>query len=158
MEGSAVFWGQKIQQALEIIDANLGDRLTLQYLAGLLDMSPYHFAHRFKRAVGTAPHQYVIQRRVERAKALLAFTNLPISDIALTVGCASQSHFSALFLRATGVTPQRYRSVRSDAAANRARFRYTGLQCMTSLAGRAPAGSRNKLENTRGEVYGNFIE
>jgi AraC family transcriptional regulator len=109
VEASAVLRGQKIEQALEIIDAHLGDRLTLSYVADLLDTSPYHFARRFKRAVGMAPHQYLIRRRVERAKALLAFTDLPIADIALAVGCANQSHFSAVFHRATGATPQSYR-------------------------------------------------
>lgn len=72
-------------------------------------MSPFHLAHVFKEAMGVAPHQYVIQRRVERAKQLLAATELPIAEIALAVGCASQSHFSALFHRATGITPQCYR-------------------------------------------------
>lgn len=119
---SVFFWERKIQQALELIDVSLGDRLTLGYLSGMLEMSPCHFAHRFKRAVGMAPHRYVIQRRVQRAKALLAFTELPLADVALVVGCANQSHFSALFRRATGVTPHKYRRGRS---VNRASFRYT---------------------------------
>jgi AraC family transcriptional regulator len=86
--------------------------LTLPLIAGLLDMSPFHFAHVFKHATGVAPHQYVIRRRVERAKQLLAATDLPIADIALAVGCANQSHFSALFHRVTGRTPQAYRADR----------------------------------------------
>ena len=72
-------------------------------------MSPFHLAHVFKEAMGVAPHQYVVRRRVERAKELLADTDLPIAEIALKVGCASQSHFSALFHRVTGLTPQNYR-------------------------------------------------
>lgn len=101
-----------MQQALAVIDAHLGERLTLQAIAGLLDMSPFHFAHAFKQGTGVAPHQYVIWRRIERGKDLLVATDLPIAEIALAVGCASQSHFSALFLRVTGFTPQAYRSAR----------------------------------------------
>lgn len=112
MEGRATFAGMKVRQALELIDANLGGRLTLAYIAQLLGMSPYHLAHLFKRSVGVAPHQYVMQRRVERAKELLLSSDLPIADIALLVGCANQSHFSALFHRATGVSPYAYRIVR----------------------------------------------
>lgn len=106
------FPGPKVRQAQAFIDAHLGERLTLPDIAGLLEMSPYHFAHVFKRATGIAPHQYVIRRRMERGKELLVSTDLPIADIALAVGFANQSHFSAAFHRATGLTPQAYRSVR----------------------------------------------
>lgn len=102
----------KVQQALQLIDSNLADRLTLPDLAKRLEMSPYHLAHIFKRRVGVAPHQYVIRSRVELARELLARTRLPIADIALIVGCANQSHFSALFHRVTGQTPHAYRTVR----------------------------------------------
>lgn len=117
MQGTAVdaggdFAPHKVRQALAFIDRNLGDRLTLPQLAGVLAISPYHFAHVFKRAIGVAPHQYVIHRRIDRAKHLLDTTDLPIADIALAVGCANQSHFSALFHRVIGVTPQAYRGVR----------------------------------------------
>ena len=90
-------------------DAHLGERLTLVKIADELHLNPYHFAHVFKRTVGIAPHQYVMQRRMERAKQLLAQTNLPIVMIALELGYASQSHFSEAFHRATGETPLSHR-------------------------------------------------
>ena len=102
----------KVSAALAFIDRNLGDRLTLPDLAGALAVDPYHLAHVFKRTVGIAPHQYLIHRRMERAKQLLATTNLPIAHVALAVGFANQSHFSALFHRITGSTPRSYRAVR----------------------------------------------
>jgi AraC family transcriptional regulator len=102
----------KMQQALAFIDSHLGDDLTLSYIAEALCVSPHHFAHVFRQAVGVAPHQYVIRRRVERAKELLDTTELPIVEIALSVGCANQSHFSALFHRVTGLTPHAYRAAR----------------------------------------------
>jgi AraC family transcriptional regulator len=106
------FAGIKVQQALELIDSNLADRLTLRHIAERLDMSPYHLAHVFKRTVGLPPHQYLIHRRIECARHLLQKTDLPIAEVALAVGCANQSHFSALFHRITGLTPQFYRSDR----------------------------------------------
>lgn len=101
----------KIGQALAFIDQNLDEGLTLPRIAQALTLSPHHFAHLFKRATGVAPHRYVMQRRIEKAKELLAATHLPIATIAYEVGCASQSHFCALFRRAAGVTPQAYRKL-----------------------------------------------
>ena len=101
---------RKMQQALAFIDSHLGDDLTLPQMAEALCVSPHHFAHVFKQKVGVPPHQYVIRRRVERAKSLLDSTDLPIVEIALSVGCANQSHFSALFHRFTGLTPLSYRA------------------------------------------------
>jgi AraC-like DNA-binding protein len=98
-----------LQQALEFIDAHLGERLTLLKIADEAQLSPYHFAHVFKRFTGIAPHQYVMQRRLERAKQLLAGTDLAIAEIAAELGYASQSHFSEAFHHATGVTPLTYR-------------------------------------------------
>lgn len=98
-----------MQHALDFIDAHLGERLTLVALANQVKLNPYYFAHAFKRATGVAPHQYVVRRRLERAKQLLAHTNLPIVAIAVELGFASQSHFSDVFHRETGVTPLTFR-------------------------------------------------
>ena len=104
--------GHGVERALAFIEAHLGERLTLPAIAHDLGVNPYHFAHLFKRSLGIAPHQYVMRRRVERAKVLLAQTHLPIADIAFALGFANQSHFSALFRRATGLTPHAYRAAR----------------------------------------------
>jgi AraC family transcriptional regulator len=101
-----------MQRALAFIDSHLDDDLRLPQIAETLGVSPYHFAHVFRRAVGIAPHKYVIRRRVERAQELLDTTDLPLVEIALSVGCANQSHFSAMFHRVTGLTPQSYRAAR----------------------------------------------
>lgn len=100
---------RKVQKALALIDGRLDECVRLQEIAHAAGMSPYYFARLFKRSTGLAPHQYVIRRRLERAKQLLQNTRLPIAEVALAVGCANQSHFSALFHKATGVTPLAYR-------------------------------------------------
>jgi AraC family transcriptional regulator len=72
-------------------------------------MSTFHFAREFKRATGTTPHQHLIRFRVERAKALLAESQLPLAEVGLRTGFSHQSHFTRLFRRLTGTTPQSYR-------------------------------------------------
>jgi AraC family transcriptional regulator len=100
----------KLQRATDYISANLREDLTLEKIAEVLSMSPYHFAHLFKQSAGLTPHRYVIQRRMERAKSLLRGTELSVTQIAHQVGYPNQSHFSMVFHRFTGQTPRRYRS------------------------------------------------
>ena len=73
-------------------------------------MSPPHFARLFKHATGLTPHQYVIRCRIAHAQRLVAETDLPLSEISLQVGCADQSHFTALFRTHVALTPQAYRN------------------------------------------------
>jgi AraC family transcriptional regulator len=72
---------------------------------------PYHFARQCKAATGLTPHQYVIARRVERARQLLqARTNLSLAEVALRAGFSDQSQFGYHFKRLVGVTPGRFRT------------------------------------------------
>src|SRR4051812_11781856 len=71
MADNEVFAAQRVQEVLAFIDQHLGERLTLPAMAQVLAINSYHFAHVFKQATGLAPHQYVIQRRLVRAKELL---------------------------------------------------------------------------------------
>jgi transcriptional regulator GlxA family with amidase domain len=86
------------------------NELTIDRLAALVSMSPFHFARCFKQTTGLTPHQFVTRERIERAKALLAQARLPISDIALAVGFSSQSHFADVYRRITGTSPRRARN------------------------------------------------
>lgn len=99
----------KLRRAVEYIDEHLCEDVSLFELAHAVQMTPYHFARGFKQATGRAPHQYLIERRIERAAALLRSTDMPISEIARRVGCASQSHFSMMFRRATASAPRAFR-------------------------------------------------
>lgn len=100
----------KLLRAIEYIEENLRDDLSLPEIAQVLAMSPGHFAHAFRETTGLPPHRYVLERRVERAKSLLRGTNLPIIEIAGRIGCASHSHFSVMFHRMTGQAPRDYRN------------------------------------------------
>jgi AraC family transcriptional regulator len=100
----------KLRRAAEFIEANLREDLTLDRVSEVLAMSPGHFAHTFKKTTGLAPHQYLVERRIDRSKDLLRRTSLPIAEIAHRVGYRSHCHFSVAFRHATGVTPRQYRS------------------------------------------------
>ena len=100
---------RKLARALDYIDSNLREDMSLAGLAEAVAMSTSHFAHAFKQTTGLSPHRFVLERRIERAKSLLRETDLAITEIAHRIGCASHSHFSVLFHRATGLTPRDFR-------------------------------------------------
>jgi len=101
----------KLRCAVDYVEENLASPLTLAVLADAVALSPGHFAHAFREATGVSPHRYVVERRVERAKDLLRHSALPITEIADQVGCPSNSHFSVLFHRVTGITPRQFRAL-----------------------------------------------
>lgn len=101
-----------LRRVEDYIDANLAGPMRISELAGVAGLSEFHFARMFKAARGEAPHSFVMRRRIERARRLLAETGQPVADIALVCGFASQSHFAANFRKLTGVTPRRYRAAR----------------------------------------------
>jgi AraC family transcriptional regulator len=99
-----------LRRVIEYIDAHLADELRLVDLARVAELSPHRFAHNFKRATGVAPYQFVIRRRIERAKPLLRDTRMTIADVTFSLGFGNPSRFTYLFRRETGTTPSRYRS------------------------------------------------
>ena len=72
-------------------------------------MSVSHSAHSFRQTTGVGPHQYVLRRRIERARNLFADPKLGVADVALHCGFSNQSHFSETFRRVVGTTPRQYR-------------------------------------------------
>jgi AraC-like DNA-binding protein len=104
----------KLRRTLAYIQAHLEEKISLVQLAAVAQMSPTYFGHMFKQATGLAPHQYVSLCRIEHAKRLLAETDMPLIEISTQVGCADQSHFTALFRRYVAMTPNAYRSTTRD--------------------------------------------
>lgn len=100
---------RKLRHAAEYIDRNLRNRLTLAEIAAEVGLNPHYFARVFKQAMRQSPHQYILEKRVERAKVLLKTTELSLVEIALQVGIATQSHFTTVFHRLTGTTPREFR-------------------------------------------------
>ena len=101
----------RLRAVVEYIEEHLDASLTLEQIAAVAHLSPYHFARQFKTAIGLPPHQYVILRRVERAKQLLQEdSDLSLADLALDAGFSDQSQFSHHFKRLVGVTPGQFRT------------------------------------------------
>lgn len=99
----------KLRRLIDYIEASLDSNLSLEAMGAEVGISPLYLARAFKAALGQSPHQYVIARRLERAKELLRNTDMPVVDVALTVGFSSQSHLSHWFVRQVGVSPASYR-------------------------------------------------
>lgn len=91
------------------IEEHLDRSLSLDALADTLSMSTSHFKVLFRRSLGLPVHEYVIQRRVERAKALLLQGERPAAEIALAAGFAHQSHMARCMRRVLGITPSALR-------------------------------------------------
>lgn len=106
--GSNALPKQKLRQVIDYIHHHLDQDLALAKLAALVQMSPSYFSSLFKQSTGIAPHQYVIQCRVDRAKQLLLHSELSIAEVAYSLGFTHQSHLSRHFKLLVGVTPKAF--------------------------------------------------
>ncbi|SIQ35108.1 AraC family transcriptional regulator [Aquipseudomonas alcaligenes] len=97
-----------VAMAKELLAARLGDPPSLEELAGLVNLSPFHFARVFRRATGLPPHAWLKQRRLEQARALLRSGCAPL-QVALQLGFSDQSHLNRQFKQSYGVSPGEYR-------------------------------------------------
>jgi AraC family transcriptional regulator len=101
----------RLRAVVEYIEEHLDASPTLEQIAAVARLSAYHFARQFKAATGLPPHQYVIMRRVERARQLLqGGGDLPLAEVAASAGFSDQSQFSHHFKRLVGVTPRQFRT------------------------------------------------
>jgi AraC family transcriptional regulator len=101
----------RLRAVVAYIEEQLDAGPSLEQMAAVARLSVYHFARQFKTATGLPPHQYVILRRVERAKELLqAGTDLSLAEVAARAGFSDQSQFCQHFKRLVGVTPGQFRA------------------------------------------------
>ena len=103
-----------IARARRLIETHLADHLTIGGLAAATHLSPAYFAELFSAETGETPGQYRTRLRIERARLLLAETDMPITMIAADLGYSSSQHFATAFRRDTGTTPSRYRREVTD--------------------------------------------
>jgi AraC family transcriptional regulator len=100
----------KLRAVVAYIEEHLDAGPSLEQMAAVARVSVCHFARQFKAATGLPPHQYVVARRVERAKQLLqARAELPLAEVAARAGFSDQSQLTRHFKRIVGVTPGQFR-------------------------------------------------
>jgi AraC family transcriptional regulator len=97
--------GRRLKQVLSYIEEQIAEDLSLEQIATVAGVSASHVKTLFRRSTGVSVHQYVIQRRVERAKELLLQDELSMADIAQTVGFSHQSHMARHMRRVHGAAP-----------------------------------------------------
>lgn len=95
----------ELSKLTDYIEDNLDRSIGLSELAGLVNVSRFHFARLFKRSTGVTAITFVEQCRIRRAQALIVESDLPLVEIALMTGFADQSHFTRRFHRQVGSTP-----------------------------------------------------
>ena len=105
---------RQLTEAIDFMQSNLEQSIDLAAIAGPTGLSPSHFARQFRATAGEAPHRYLMQLRVERARRLLSETDTSIAEIAFACGFANQEHLTRLFKRSCGITPAAYRRARRN--------------------------------------------
>ncbi len=99
---------RRLARIVEHIRMNLDTPLAVGTLSRMLQMSQSHFSKMFKLSTGMAPHQFVLQERINRSKELLRQDDAKIVDVALEVGFENQAHFTTVFGNLVGMTPRQF--------------------------------------------------
>ncbi len=100
---------ERLLRAISYIEQNLPNPLYLEEIATQACLSKYHFCRMFKKHVGATPIQFMLNRRIDRAKVLLRRPEFTISSVAIRTGFCDLSEFNKQFKRITGITPSAYR-------------------------------------------------
>ncbi len=98
-----------IRQAYRYMDAHFCESCTLAQIAESVHVSANHLHSVFLESEGFTPYEYITGKRIEKAKALILMEDISMAQIALETGFCSQSHFTAIFKKQTGMTPVRYK-------------------------------------------------
>ncbi|MGB8772354.1 MAG: RpiB/LacA/LacB family sugar-phosphate isomerase [Candidatus Korobacteraceae bacterium] len=107
---------RRLQRVFAHVRENIAQELAVADMAQVVGMSQYYFSKLFKLSTGTTPHQYVMRQRVERAQEILRGGRTPLAEVATHVGFETQSHFTSVFRRLSGVTPKHYREMHQTPA------------------------------------------
>jgi AraC family transcriptional regulator len=99
----------RLKRVCDYVDASLGGPISLHDLANAAGLTRMHFAAQFQARTGFSPHQYTLRRRVARTQDLLLNPELSIARVALDVGFQTQAHFTVVFKKIVGETPNRWR-------------------------------------------------
>ncbi len=101
--------GLTLQKVLSYIDERLAGPISVQELAECSKISRFYFARLFRNSVGQSPAHYILERRLEKAKSLLAKKHTRMREVSKACGFLSQSHFATAFRSQIGVSPSEYK-------------------------------------------------
>jgi AraC-like DNA-binding protein len=101
----------RLSRVIDFVDANIALDLCVSSLAAVAGMSSFYFCRSFKQSTGITPHRYVLYRKMEHAKRLLASKEISLLHVAQQVGFTDQSQFTRVFHKIVGVTPAQYRKL-----------------------------------------------
>ena len=113
-EGRRGLSSRQLRDCIAFADEHLGQKLSVADWADIARLSASEFGRRFQASTKLTPYAWYINRRIVRAQEMLQKRSTVISDLALALGFASQSHFTEAFRRRTGMSPARWRSLRKD--------------------------------------------
>lgn len=100
----------QVNRLIDFVDAHLASDLSVEDLAKILDLSRFHFSRIFKATTSRSPYQFLLERRIGRARDLLRSSDLSIAEVAAECGFRSVTQFEEAFRRSMGVRPVRYRA------------------------------------------------
>ncbi len=100
---------RRLNRVLEFIETNLESEISVGDLADAACFSLFHFVRAFHLAMGRPPHAYLSERRLDRAKQMLAYSDTTLVNVALACRFSGQANFTKSFTRTMGVSPGRYR-------------------------------------------------
>ena len=100
---------RRLRRSIEFMHDNYDRDIPLGDIAAAAFLSEFHFARLFKRITGQTPHAYLANLRIDKARELLAETDLTVGEVGARVGYQSPSHFGKVFRQATGITPTAFR-------------------------------------------------
>ncbi|MHA4807154.1 helix-turn-helix domain-containing protein [Flavitalea flava] len=104
---------KRLSSSIDIIHSTLLFRdLDLETLSSTACLSKYHYLRLFRLAYGLTPHQYIQELRIEKARDLLACSNIPVSDLSDSLGFANPQSFSRLFFQRVGLYPSHFREIK----------------------------------------------
>jgi len=132
--GGLATW--QARRTLAYVEGNLASKIDIEGLAKVVALSRSHFSRAFKRSLGFSPMEYVVVRRVERAKAMIRGTREPLAEVALACGFADQAHLNRRFRDIVGISPGRWRRS-NDPVAKPSPHRNAEVQMPAALRGRA---------------------
>jgi AraC family transcriptional regulator len=99
----------QLKRVVDFVESRLSSPLALADLARVAGGSVFHFSRAFRNTAGDTPYRFLLRRRVERGKLMLAGTDTPIATVARKCGFSSPANFAKTFSRFVGTTPKRYR-------------------------------------------------